>query len=128
MELDINVERQVCKPLSEICKEDLPAIAKAKRQLNKLISEKYSASAKYQVILPFFFIIIVILLPLIAFLVYLFLYFPLHIKLNFRKECEIKLSELLNVVKAKCLICNDICIILGIMYIFVLHIYAYAKK
>lgn len=47
-QLEMKIEEQVCAPLNGVCNEDLPAITKSKRQLQKLISDKLFASSKCQ--------------------------------------------------------------------------------
>lgn len=47
-EHELKVEQLVCAPLSTISDQDLPAIMKAKKQLSRLISEKESATSRYQ--------------------------------------------------------------------------------
>ncbi|XP_059045364.1 rho GTPase-activating protein 44-like [Achroia grisella] len=47
-EHELKVEQLVCMPLSTISDQDLPAIMKAKKQLSRLISEKESATSRYQ--------------------------------------------------------------------------------
>ncbi|XP_075973360.1 uncharacterized protein LOC142974750 [Anticarsia gemmatalis] len=46
-EHELKVEQLVCAPLSAISETDLPAIMKAKKQLNRLMSEKESAASRY---------------------------------------------------------------------------------
>ncbi|CAB3223977.1 unnamed protein product [Arctia plantaginis] len=46
-EHELKVEQLVCAPLSAISDTDLPAIMKAKKQLNRLLSEKESATSRY---------------------------------------------------------------------------------
>lgn len=48
-EHELKVEQLVCAPLSAISEADLPAIMKAKKQLNRLLSEKESATSRYNV-------------------------------------------------------------------------------
>lgn len=46
-EHELKVEQLVCAPLSAISETDLPAIMKARKQLNRLLSEKESAASRY---------------------------------------------------------------------------------
>ncbi|XP_045497722.1 rho GTPase-activating protein 92B-like [Colias croceus] len=46
-EHELKVEQLVCAPLTAISDTDLPAIMKAKKQLNRLMSEKESALSRY---------------------------------------------------------------------------------
>ncbi|CAH1645607.1 unnamed protein product [Spodoptera littoralis] len=46
-EHELKVEQLVCAPLTTISDQDLPAIMKAKKQLNRLMSEKESATSRY---------------------------------------------------------------------------------
>lgn len=46
-EHELKVEQLVCAPLSAISDTDLPAIIKARKQLNRLLSEKESATSRY---------------------------------------------------------------------------------
>nr|XP_049700022.1 rho GTPase-activating protein 44 isoform X1 [Helicoverpa armigera] len=46
-EHELKVEQLVCAPLTTISDQDLPAIMKAKKQLNRLMSEKETATSRY---------------------------------------------------------------------------------
>lgn len=46
-EHELKVEQLVCAPLTTISDQDLPAIMKAKKHLNRLMSEKESATSRY---------------------------------------------------------------------------------
>lgn len=54
-EHELKVEQLVVGPLTAISDQELPAIMKAKKQLNRLISEKESALSRYNVSGPYQF-------------------------------------------------------------------------
>lgn len=51
-EHDLKVEQLVSSPLNSVIEQDLPNIAKAKKQLNRLLSERDNATTRYQVWFP----------------------------------------------------------------------------